>query len=127
MANTLSTSYKVNGSRNFVAIIEITGDGSGEESNTVVIDVANLTDTPTTFKVKSICWSLDGFSASLKWAATTPVLAASLSQYTDDIDFFEMGAPLTNTAGSGITGNLTLDTSGLTANGRGTIVINGYH
>lgn len=127
MANIVSTTYPVNGSRNFMAKIEITGDGSGDESNTIVINVASLTNTPSTFKIKKVSWDLHGFSGALKWAATTPVLALALPTYGDEMDFFEMGSPLINNAGTGITGNLTLDTFGLEAGGRGTIVINGYH
>lgn len=127
MANTVSTTYRINGSRNFTAIIQITGDGSGDESATTVIDVANLTGTPSTFKIKKVNWDLDGFSADLYWAATAPVLALALPVYGDEMDFFEMGAPLVNNAGSGVTGNLTLYTNSLGASGRGTIVINGYH
>ena len=127
MANVISTTYAINGSRNFRARIEITGDGSGDESNTVVIDVANLTGTPSKFKIKSVNWDLHGFGGALKWAANTPILALALPTYGDEMDFFESGAPLINNAGAGITGNLTLDTFGLDATGRGTIIINGYH
>jgi hypothetical protein len=117
----------MNGSRNMVAVIEITGDGSGDESGTKVIDITALTGSPATFKIKSVNWDLDGFSASLKWDATVPILALALPTYGDEMDFFEMGAPLVNNAGAGVTGSLLLDTVGLGASGRGTIVINGYH
>lgn len=127
MANTISTTYPVNGSRNFVAKIEITGDGTGDEANTIVINLASLTGTPSTFKIKKVNWDLHGFGAALKWAATAPVLALALPTYGDEMDFFEQGAPLINNAGAGVTGNLTIDTFGLDASGRGTIVINGYH
>lgn len=127
MGNTITTIYRMNGSRNFLAVIQITGDGTGNETDTTVIDPAALTGAPSTFKIKSINWSLNDFSAALKWEATAPVLAASLSQYSDDIEFFATGAPLVNNAGAGITGHLTLDTFGMTAASRGTIVINGYH
>ncbi len=127
MANTITTIFSLNGSRNFLARIEITGDGSGDETGTVVLDPANMTGVPTTFKIKSINANLDGFSGSLKWDATAPTLALALPTYDTEMDFFESGAPLTNDAGAGITGKLTLTTQGLTATGTGTIVINGYH
>jgi len=127
MPNSVVTSYKVNGSRNFMAIIEITGDGSGDEAAKVVIDVASLTGLPNTFKIKKVNWDLDGFSAKLLWDATTPTLALGMPTYGDEMDFFAMGAPLVNDAGAGVTGKLLLVTNGLTASGSGTIVINGYH
>lgn len=127
MANTITTTYKINGSRNFVALIEVQGDGSGDESGTVIIDPASLTGTPSKFKIKKVNWDLDGFSAALFWEASTPTLALGMPTYGDEMDFFEMGAPLTNNAGAGVTGKLTITTKGLTASGAGTIIINGYH
>lgn len=126
MANTVTTTYRVNGSRNFTAVIQITGDGSGDESGTAVITAAALTGAPSKFKISKVNWDLDGFSAELFWDATTPVLALGMPTYGDEMDFYEMGAPLVNNAGAGITGNLTLYTQGLGATGRGTIVITGY-
>ena len=127
MANIISVTYPVNGSRNFVAVIQIRGDGSGDEANTVIVPVSALTGTPATFKIKEINWDLDGFSAALYWDATSPTLAASLPTYGDEMDFYSMGAPLINGAGAGVTGNLTIETIGLGVKGHGTIIIKGYH
>lgn len=125
MANAIATTYPLNGVRNFQAVIQITGDGSGDESNTVVVTASSLTGSPSTFKIRKIQHSLDGFTATLKWAATTPVQAAALGDNTGELCFKD--APLINNAGAGITGNLTITTSGLNASGEGTIIINGYH
>lgn len=118
--NTVTTTLKINGSRNFVAIVDITGDGTGQESNTVVLALANLTGTPTAVKVKSVNWDLTDFSAALK-GATSPTQGLALPVYGDEMDFFAMGAPRL------FTGDIQLDTFGLTNASRGTIVINGYH
>lgn len=120
MANIVTTTLKINGSRNFVAVIDITGDGSGQETSTVVLALANLTGTPTAVKVKSVNWDLTDFSVSLK-GATSPAQGLALPMYGDEMEFFEMGAPRL------FTGDIQLDTFGMTNASRGTIVINGYH
>lgn len=120
MSNTITTTLQINGSRNFTAVIDITGDGSAQESNTVILALSSLTGAPSAVKVKSVNWDLTDFSAALK-GSTSPSQALALPVYGDEMDFFEMGAPRL------FTGDIQLDTFGLTAASRGTIVINGYH
>ena len=127
MAATVSTTYRINGSRNFVAVIQIAGDAAGDITGTTVIDPASLTGTPSTFKIKKINWDANGCTGSLYWDATTPVLACALPQYGDEMDFYEDGAPLVNNAGAGKTGKLTINTSGVAPGSTMTITINGYH
>ncbi len=138
MATILTTTIPVNGSRDFVAIIQIDGTSAAAElAGAAVIDpqaaITNvqasvgLTGLPADFKIKRIDWNLTGFSAQLEWDATTPIQAAALSQYGDTLEFFEAGAPVTNGAGTGKTGKLLITTKGLVAGMWGTIIINGYH
>lgn len=128
MASSISTRYPINGSRDFVAIIQITGDTSSELSASVAIDPASLTGVPSEFKIKSVNYMLTGFNAVLKWDATSPTQALALSQNNNFIDAFcDSGVPIDNDAGSGVTGKLTVTTSGLTASMWGTIIIKGYH
>jgi hypothetical protein len=137
MAATLLTTFPINGTRNFVARIDITGDSAGDVTATPIIDPlaaisgvqasVGLTGLPTNLKIKSINYNLAGFKAALLWDADTDVLACALSEYDGEIDFFEMGAPLLNNAGTGKTGKLLLSTSGIAAGDYGTIIIKGYH
>ena len=128
MANTVTTVYPINGSRHFTAKIDIVCDTAAEISATTIIDVANLTGTPTKFKVRNISWQLSNFYATLLWDATTDVQALSLNQYEGDLEFFEeTGAPLINNAGSGVTGKLLITTKGVAIGSTGTIIIRGYH
>lgn len=137
MAATLLTTFPIDGSRNFVARIDITGDAAGDVTATPVLDPkaaiasvqasAGLTGLPTNLKIKSINYNLSGFKAALLWDADTDVVACALSEYDGEIDFFGMGAPLQNNAGTGKTGKILLSTSGLAAGDYGTIIINGYH
>lgn len=127
MANTITTTYPINGSRNFVARIDILCDTAAEFAAADVIDVANLTGLPKKFKIKGITWQLTDFYAKLLWDATADVLAVALSQYEGEMNFFENGAPLINNAGAGVTGKLQITTKGITTTSAGTIIIYGYH
>lgn len=128
MASSVATKYFLNGSRDFVIKIDITGDTDSELSKTKIIDVADLTGLPSKFKIRNIAWQFSEFSATLYWDATTDVQAFSLNQYEGDTDFYEScGAPLVNNAGTGVTGNLLISTNGLGANDTGSIIIRGYH
>jgi hypothetical protein len=137
VAALITTTFPINGSNNFVARIDITGDSAGDVTATPVIDPkaaisgvqvsVGLNGLPTNIKIKSINYNMAGLKAALLWDATTPVIACALSEYDGEIDFFEMGAPLLNNAGTGKTGKLLLSTTGLAAGDYGTIIIKGYH
>jgi hypothetical protein len=120
----------MNGTRNFTAKVDIVADGSGDETGAVIIDPANLTGTPSKFKISEISWQLATFTAVLIWDADTDKYAFALTDYGDGhINFLKQcDAPLINDAGTGVTGKLLLVTSGLGVSGdRGTIIIKGYH
>ena len=126
-ASTVATKYLINGSRDFVIKIDIVG-GDAEFTAEKIIDVADLTGTPTVFKIRNISWQFAEFTATLLWDATTDKQAFVLNQYEGDIDFFEStGVPIVNDAGTGVSGNLLMTTKGLAAGDTGTIIIRGYH
>lgn len=128
MASSVATTYLLNGSRDFVIKIDITGDTDSELAKEKIIDVADLTGLPSKFKIRNISWQFAEFTATLYWDATTDVQAFVLNQYEGDIDFYEScNVPLVNNAGAGITGNLLVSTKGLSTNGTGSIIIRGYH
>jgi hypothetical protein len=127
MANTVTTTFSINESYYFVAVIKIQGDGSGELAATVVIDPANLTGVPTKFDIEQIDSQINNFSANLFWDATAPVLAAAISQYDGFMDFKGDGQARHNDAGAGRTGKLTISTTGLVAGSAGMIIVKGHH
>jgi hypothetical protein len=128
MSNAIDTTYQVNGSRVFTAKIDIVGDASGEETVAELIDVADLTGVPETFKIRAIQWAFEGFSAKLNWEATTDIHAFSLPAGSDGIRFADTGAHLVNPETTGFTGKLLMATTGLASAGsRGTIIIEGQH
>lgn len=127
MANTVTLRKALDSSRYFSTTIDIVGDGSGEESDTLVIDSSALFGGPSDFKIRAIQWSLDGFSAELLWDATTNVHAFTLPSGSDGIRFADTGAHLLNNAGTGKTGDLLITTIGLADGLSGTIIIEGQH
>jgi hypothetical protein len=128
MAATITTRYPINGSRDFVAIVQIVGDAAGDVTNSLIIDVASLTGVPKNFKIKSINYNLVGFAAVLNWDATTPTQAIALPQYDNFTNLHDdSGINLDNDGGAGVTGKLMVSTSGLAAKTWGTIIIKGVH
>lgn len=127
MANTLTISFPMKGTKLFTAKIDIVGDGSGEISATTVIDPS--TDLPSPlgkFKIRAIQWDLVGFDAQLLWDATTDVHAFELPQgVCGGHRFSDTGSHLINNAGTGVTGKLLITTTGLSSSGKGTIFIEG--
>ncbi|MBV5327103.1 MAG: hypothetical protein JZU65_05610 [Chlorobium sp.] len=128
MANSITTTYLMNGSKYFIAKIDFICDTTAELTAVDAIAIASLTGLPAKFKIRNISWQLSDFYVKMFWDATADVPAITLNQYEGDIDFFcEIGAPLINNAGAGVTGKLQLTTVGLKAGSGGTIFIKGYH
>jgi hypothetical protein len=127
MANLVTQRTLLDGSRLSTVQIDITGDGSGEETATQIIDASALEGAPATFKIRAIQWSLSGASVQLLWDATTNVHAFTLPAGSDGLRFSDTGAHLNNNAGTGITGDLLMTTTGLVAGSNGTIIFELQH
>lgn len=121
MANTITNTTLVNGSKKTIIYLAVDSDGS-EETDYVVYDSsalatsAGITD-PLTCRLKHLKYAVASATAFIKleFDATTDVLAMSIPAYAaGELDFEEMGG-LKNTAGTGITGDITLTTTGLAA------------
>jgi hypothetical protein len=128
MANLVTTTYQINGSKLFTLKVDITGDGSGEVSALKIIDPADLTGKPSDFKIRAIQWNTDGtFVSQLLWDATTDVHAYELGNFDGGIRFSDTGAHLVNNSGAGKTGQMNLTTVGLGNGSKGTIIFEGQH
>ena len=101
--------------------MRITGDGSGEETATSLIDVSAIGGAPTSVVVEKIYWNLNGFSTTLLWDATTDTVAFECSDGEGGIDFTDIGGALRNTSGSGKTGDVLFTTAGLGSGEKGYI------
>ena len=122
MANTITSQTLLDGPRNLVVKVKITGDGSGEESDTDLVDISDFTGPPGEVSIEKIKSSLVGFSTKLSWNATTNVDALDLPVGENHMDFTPYGG-LTNNAGTGVNGDILFSTVGLGAADDGTIVL----
>jgi hypothetical protein len=114
MPNTITATTLHDGPRNLVQLINITGDESGNESATVLVDRSAHTPDGTELVVEKIEGLLSGFSATLLFDATADLAFVSLS----DGDWFchdwrDVGGISSNKAGAGATGDILITTAGL--------------
>ena len=124
MANTIATQTIVDGSKCLVVKIDILGDGSGEETDTVLIDASSFTPAFTNNRLCGIYGALNGFTARLFWDADTNVPMLTLPDYDFELTCEQSlkwgGIP--NNAGTGKTGDILITTNGLGNGDSGTII-----
>ncbi len=128
MANTVTNTRILTGSGEVIQYVCIDSDGT-EETDLVVYDssaVATLLGKadPLRSTVLGIDYSTNSALGvmHLEWDATTDVLAWALPQNSDKFCFRDHGG-LKNTAGTGITGDITLTTTGLAAGDKVTFIL----
>lgn len=125
MANSITKQTIIDGSRILIVKIHIHGDGTGEETGTILIDASSYSPAFTSGRMRLIHTALVGFTAELLFDATADVHAMSLVDYEghyahDEMDTFG-GIP--NNAGAGRTGDILINTTGLGAGDHGTIIL----
>jgi len=126
MANTITKQTIVDGSKWLIVKIHIEGDGSGEETNTVLIDASTYNPAFTNESLSVIHANLSGFTCDLLWDATANVPITNVPDYEVHLSCDEMkalGGGIPNNAGAGKTGDILLTTIGLGANDHGTITL----
>lgn len=125
MANTITKQTILDGTKNLVIKINITGDGTGEETDLVLIDASTYSPAFTGGSLIGIHSTLVGFTAKLKWDATANVECISIPDYEYNLNGSQIGwfGGLPNNAGAGKTGDMLITTIGLGAADHGTIVL----
>jgi hypothetical protein len=131
MANTITLRTLNDGPRNVVIHGYIAGDGSGEETDTVVVDYSALSTAqpgqptlPTDcLRLMSIDYSITGFEMLLEWDATSDTVAWFMGENTDGHQCFKKFGGIDNNAGSGITGDLVFTTVGLGSGDEGSFIL----
>jgi hypothetical protein len=125
MANTITKTTLEDGVRNLVVLVTIVGDGSGEETNTVLIDRSDYAPTSgTKLVVEKLDGLLTAFSARLIFDATTDLVFAHLP--ADDMfayDWTNIGGIGSPKAGAGYNGDILVTTSSLGSGDRGTFTL----
>lgn len=110
------------GPRNVVYQLTGLGDGQGQETNVVKVNVANLQNPPPkNMRIERFSGVVDYGVVELFWEAAVPVRFAVLSGQFN-IDFNRFGG-LPNNAGAGKTGNVLLSTLGFELNSTYTILL----
>ena len=127
MANTLNTQVILDGQYTTVIKITIEGDGSGEETKTIIFDASAYNPATTNNKLRGIKYLLNGFDADLFWDATTDVLIIALDEnLQEEIDFTDVDtrySGIPNNGGTGRTGDILISTNGLGATDTGYIIL----
>lgn len=125
MANTITKTTLVDGPRNLIQLINIVGDGSGEETNTLLVDRSAFAPIDgAEIVVEKIQGYLAGHSAVLIFDATTDLSFARLP--ADDMFCYDwecIGGVSSNKAGAGAAGDILISTASLGSGDAGTFYI----
>jgi len=124
MANTITKTTLLDGPRHLVQLINIVGDASGEETNTVLVDRSAFTPTDgTELVVEKIEGLLANFTATLSFDATTDLVFARLPADWFCLDWTCAGGVSSNKSGAGANGDILLTTSSLGAGDAATFTL----
>uniref|UniRef100_A0A6M3KNC0 Putative structural protein n=1 Tax=viral metagenome TaxID=1070528 RepID=A0A6M3KNC0_9ZZZZ len=123
MANAIATQVIEDGNRDTIIKWTIVGDGSGDETKTIIFDASAYKIASIDNKLWKIQISTVGASAILYWDATTDIPLISLpADHPQEFDFSEYGG-IPNNGGAGRTGDILITTSGLGAGEHMTIIL----
>lgn len=124
MANTITKTTIIDGVRNLVIMLNISGDGSGDETNTLIMDRSTFAPTDgIEIVVEKVAGNLNGFTAALSFDATTDLIFASCPATWFEYDWKCFGGVSSNKSGAGTNGDILLTTVGLGSGEKGTILI----
>lgn len=122
MVNTITKQTLLDGQRNLVLQVFILGDGSGDETATLLVDVSTFAGNPGSVRVNKVQSNLSGFSVALLWDANTDVAFLNLNDGWSALEFNPIGG-LANNSGTGKTGDIMFSTVGLGTGEKGSITL----
>ena len=116
MADTVTSQTIQDGERNLVMKFTNVSDGTGE-SAVKKVDVSALAtnskgQTCTKVKIQRIYWATVGMSVKLEFDATSNVLLIGLPADSTGDEYYDSFTGIPNNAGSGVTGDIDLTTTG---------------
>lgn len=120
MADAVTSQTLIDGTKNVVMKLTSLSDGTGE-SAVLKVDVSALNGAPSRVRLKKVHYCVTGMVATLLWDATTDVRILDLSG-DGWFDFEEFGG-LWNNAGTGVTGDMLLTTTGHTSGDSYSIIL----
>ena len=127
MANTITKQTILDGTKWLIVKIHIEGDGTGDETATVLIDASTYTPAFTNEALCGLHANLTGFTCDILWDATADVAITNIPDYEvhwgeGELGIFSHGG-IPNNAGAGKTGDILITTSGLGVGDHGTIIL----
>ena len=116
MADAVTSQTIQDGERNLVMKFTNVSDGTGE-SAVKKVDVSALAtnskgQTCTKVKIQRIYWATVGMSVKLDFDATSNVLLIGLPADSTGDEYYDSFTGIPNNAGSGVTGDIDLTTTG---------------
>jgi|TARA_R100000084_G_scaffold78815_1_gene35982 hypothetical protein len=116
MADAVTSQTIQDGERNLVMKFTNVSDGTGE-SAVKKVDVSALAtnskgQTCTKVKIQRIYWATVGMSVKLEFDATSNVLLIGLPADSTGDEYYDSFTGIPNNAGSGVTGDIDLTTTG---------------
>ncbi len=123
MANTVTIQTIHSGPRHVVLNVYIAGDGSGNESGTIIADASAFGVSG--FSINAIYSALTGFTATLFWDADADAPALHLPdyQFSYPAESAERIGGIPSSAGAGATGDLIITTVGLGSGDVGNFIV----
>jgi hypothetical protein len=123
MASSFSVTKMVDGSRDTVIKVDITGDTSSELTLAKIFDVTQYVNTGVHKRIKKIQYCLNGFAGQLYWEGTSniPLLTMEKDKHSSAC-FFREGC-INNSGVTAPTGCIFLTTVGLTVKLTGYIIL----
>jgi len=121
MANSFTTQTLLDGPRNLVVKLVGILDTSNLAS-TLAVDVSTFSGAPSLVRIDGIDYSIaDQLAVQLYWDATTDVPIVNLAG-REDVCYKEIGG-LTNNGGTGVTGDILIQTTGWASGTQGFTII----
>ena len=128
MADAVTTTSVVDGSRTAVIYCTNTSDGTGEWAVTNV-DVSSLSTSPegdacTVVRLQKVVFTNVGMGVKVLWNASTNVIAAQLpADYSDTLDYSDISGLPNVAASGGKTGDIKFTTVGHTSGDTYSVVL----
>lgn len=115
MANIVNKRTLQDGVKKTVTHVYIRGDGTGQETNNIIVDVSALSPAATKVDIECVKAYLNACSAYLSWNAAADVEVVAIPEGHSERNYLEEAELLTNNAGAGVDGDILLTTVGLAA------------
>jgi hypothetical protein len=123
MANTIITQTIQDGDRDTIIKVDIVGDGSGDETKTVIFDASTYLNTTVEKKLWKIEYEQTGYSSALEWDAAVDAQLITIEEAHHEHVCWEWFGGYSNAYFSGRTGDILLTTTGLGVGDRGYIIL----